>query len=380
MRKKTWVLATLLTIVAIAAEAGEFRRIESLGAVGRGGRLVLEDWDGDGNLELLRGDLVDEYDTGMAGRYITLTQIYEINDGAWAARYGFMHHYGQLYDVPSDRVKRDEVRYSITGDFNGDGIEDILIAEPGPPTLPVGDGKQFVLRLKQAGEVLYEDPLEGVYAGPDDNFNRFELLDIDGDGTQEVLVWILSYRENDRLVVYGNENSKWRGNQSYVVPRQLNDAWLFLQGIRAAQPELPCPVEVGMEVLTDSDFPSFGHPKVPNAKRFKLTFKARRGQEEADLAVWRDYFQKWAIAYTHGPERGVRATPIRSSWGLHMEPEGDGLLAAIGVRDEDRNQPTGQYYFWLECAFVGPESKPFNWIGTLRTQKSSAILEKVLTE
>jgi len=254
------------------------------------------------------------------------------------------------------------------------------LRSPAPPTLPVGDGIQFVLRLNQAGEVLYEDPLEGVYAGPNDNFNRFELLDIDGDGTQEVLVWLLSYRENDRLIVYANEDSKWRGNQSYDVPHQLNDALLFLQGIRAARPEPPCPVEVGIKVLSDSDFPSFGHPKLPNAKRFKLTFKARGGQEEPAPPAWRVYFQKWAIAYTRGPESGIRATPTRSSWGLHMEPEGDGLLAAIGVRAEKRNQPTGQHSFWLECAFVGPESKPFNWIGTLRTQKSWAIVEKVSTE
>lgn len=363
-------------LLAMATGAGEFRRIAAIDSVGNGGgRLVIEDWDGDGELELLRGDLVDEYGTGPVGRYIILSQIYEISEGAWAARYGFMHHYGQLYGAVSDRVKREDVKYSISGDFNGDGIEDVLIAEPGPPPVPVGDGVKFVLRLKQAGEVLYEDPLDGVYAGPDDNFNRFELLDIDGDGTKEVLVWIVSYRENDRLIIYGSEKSKWGDSQKFDVPNQLNDALLFLKGIRAARPEKACPVEVGMEVLKDSDFPSFSHPRVPGAKRFKLSFKARPGFGEVDVSAWRDYFQQWAIAYTRESDNGVHAISTHSAWGLHMVPEGDGLLAAIGIRKSKKEKPVGWHGFWLECAFVGADSKPFRWIGTLQSQKVSVFFE-----
>lgn len=373
MKLRAGVLVIAVWLVAEAADAGEFRRIESLRSTGDGGQLVLKDWDGDGDLELLRGDWVDEHVAGRAGRYITLTQIYQISKGAWAARYGFMHHFQQLYGAESKRVERDKVKYSITGDFNDDGVEDMLVAEPGSPKTNEFEGVEFVLRLKQAGKVIFEDPLDGVYAGPDDNFNRFELLDIDGDGTKEVLVWILSYRENDRLIVYGNDKSKWRGNPEYDVPSDLNDALLFLKGLRAARPEPPCPVEVEMEPLKDSECPAFAFPKLPDAKRFRLTFKVRGDGKDVDIHAWRDYFQKWGIAYTC---EARLESPVRSAWGLYMEPEGDDLLAAIGVRREGKNQPTGQYYIWVECAFVGAESKPFKWIGTLRPEHSYANFEK----
>ena len=55
-----------------------------------------------------------------------------------------------------------------------------------------------------------------------------------------------------------------------------------------------------------------------------------------------------------------------------MVPEGDGLLAAIGTRDNQRKKPEGRHNFWLECAFVGEESKSFDWIGTLRSEKAEA--------
>ena len=365
------LLVAASCLMAMAADGGEFRRIESLGAEGDGGRLVLEDWDGDGALELLRGDMVDENGTGRVGRYAALTQIYENDNGSWAAWYGFIHRFQQLYGAKTDRIKRDEIQNTIYGDFNGDGLEDLLVAEPRSATATGGDAAEFVLRLKQAGDVLYEDPLDGVYAGPDDNFSRFELLDIDGDGTKEVLVWILSYRENDRLMIYGNEQSKWRGNPSYDVPNQLNDALLYLKGIRAARPEPPCPVKVTMEVLKDDVYPSFSHPKLPDANRFKLTFKDRNDQGEVDLGAWRDYFQKWAMAYTR--ETG-NPNSTRSSWGLHLETVDDALLVAIGARETKEGKPTGWHAFWLECAFVGADSKPFNWMGTLRTEKAMVSL------
>ena len=357
----------------MATRAGEFRRIESIDSSGRGGRLVLEDWNGDGDLELLRGSLVDEYDSGgMAGRYITLTEIFEVDNGTWAAKYGFMHQFSQLYHDASYRAKRDEVKYSIDGDFNSDGIADKLVTEPRSPSATEGDAAEFVLRLKQSGQDLFEDRLDGVYAGPADNFNRFELRDLDGDGTDEVLVWILSYQSDDRLIVYGNGQSKWRGNPRYEAPTQLNDALLFLKGIRTARPELRCPVEVKMAPLKDSEYPTFSYSDVPGSRRFKLTFKVRDGYDGVNLTAWRDYFRKWAIAYTCETENGLRGVQTRSSWGLHMVPEGDGLLAAIGTRDNQRKKPEGRHNFWLECAFVGEESKSFDWIGTLRSEKAEA--------
>ena len=372
MKFKAGLLTTAIWLfIATMAEAGEFRRVEAINSAGHGGgRLIFKDWDGDGNLELLRGDLVDDGDAGMAGRYITLTQIYEISEGAWVARYGFLHHYRQIYDAAPDRVKRDDVKYSINGDFNADGIDDELVAEPGAPTAVASDGVEFVLRLKQSGQVLFEDTLDGVYAGPDDNFNRFELLDIDGDGTQEVLAWILSYRENDRLITYANEKSKWRGNLEYDVPNELNDVLLFLKGIRAARPEPPCPVKVKLETLKDTDFPTFGHPRYPKAKRFKLNFRVREGHEAADIIAWRDYFQKWAIAYSRGPLKGAS----RSAWSLHMEPEDGGLLVAVAIRDLEEDKALGWYGVWLECAFVGAESDAFNWTGTLLAEPAQVFL------
>ncbi len=364
-------LVTAAWLIAMAAHAGEFRRIESIDSSGRGGRLVLEDWDGDRDLELLRGSLVDEYDSGgMAGRYITLTEIFEVNNGTWAAKVGFIHKFSQLYHDASYRAKRDEVKYSIDGDFNCDGIVDVLVTEPRSPSATEGDAAEFVLRLKQSGQVLFEDRLDGVYAGPNDNFNRFELRDLDGDGTDEILVWILSYQEDDRLIVYGNEQSKWRGNPQYEAPSQLNDALLFLKGVRTARPELRCPVVVSMAPLKDSEYPTFFYSEVPDSKRFRLTLKVRDGYDGVNITAWRDYFREWAIAYTCERENGLRGVPTRSSWGLYLVPEGDDLLVAIGVRENQRKKPEGWHDFWLECAFVGADSKPFNWIGTLRSEKT----------
>ena len=129
----------LFFLISITAPAGEFRRIETIDSVDRGGRLVLEDWDGDGDLELLRGSLVFEYDSGgMAGRFMTLTQIFEVSNGAWATRHGFMHRFSQLYHDAHYRVKRDEVKYTIDGDFNADGVVDALVAEPGSASATEG--------------------------------------------------------------------------------------------------------------------------------------------------------------------------------------------------------------------------------------------------
>ncbi|MBX3179988.1 MAG: VCBS repeat-containing protein [Candidatus Hydrogenedentes bacterium] len=368
----------LFFLISITAPAGEFRRIETIDSVDRGGRLVLEDWDGDGDLELLRGSLVFEYDSGgMAGRFMTLTQIFEVSNGAWATRHGFIHRFSQLYHDAHYRVKRDEVKYTIDGDFNADGVVDALVAEPGSASATEGGAAEIVLRLKQSGKVLFEDRLDGVYAGLGlgGSFNRFELRDLDGDGIDEILVWALSYRDSDRLFVYGNDQSKWRGNSSNEAPYELNEALQFLKGIRAARPELPCPVEVKMEALKDSEYPSFSYAKVPWAKRFKLTFNVRTGYDGVNLTEWRDYFQKWAIAYTRERGSESRSTPTRSSWGLYMVPEGDRLLAAIGARESRGKKPEGWHDFWLECAFVGAESKPFNWIGTLRTEEAMARID-----
>ena len=88
-----------------------------------------------------------------------------------------------------------------------------------------------------------------------------------------------------------------------------------------------------MEALKDSEYPSFSYAKVPWAKRFKLTFNVRTGYDGVSLTEWRDYFQKWAIAYTREREEASREAHPHVARGDCTWCPRAMAFAAIGYRE-----------------------------------------------
>lgn len=366
------VVAAGLIMTAVAA-GGEFRRIEEIEATGRGGRLMLEDWDGDGKLQLIRGDAIDEPGTGMAGRYLYLTTIYDAGPMGWEASQSFVHHYGQVYKGPPGRLDRDTV-HRLSGDFNADGIPDELVATSPASLVPKDTEDAFgTLYLEQNGHRLYEDDQYRLHSILDSIFNRFQSADLDGDGNSEVIVWILGYQENDRIIIYGDKHSRWQDSNTFDVPWDLTEAMQFVRGVRAAHPETPCPVTVTLETLDDDEFPDFEHPRSPGILRVRVQIEPADEGSETNMAAWRAYIKRWATAYTR--ESGAGTYPIHTAWGLNFEEREGALLASIGLRTyKNGGFHTPRYdadadhaYVWVECAFLGADARPLGWTGTLRS-------------
>ena len=59
MRTKWMLVLTLVALLVAQAGAGEFRRIGELPATGSRASLHMEDWDGDGDLELIHEDEIE---------------------------------------------------------------------------------------------------------------------------------------------------------------------------------------------------------------------------------------------------------------------------------------------------------------------------------
>lgn len=365
-------------LIAMAADAGDFRRIEQIEAVGRGGRLVLEDWDGDGDRELIRGDVLYQYDVSMADLNLLLSQVCESRDHAWRAKHAFVHRFGQLYSERVENPQDSVTIHRLEGDFNADGTPDVLVAEPGRQDAAGKEERPYLLRLKQDGETLFEDYLYDCWHPSSPRFSHFEEADLDGDGTPEILAWILEYGEHDRLVVYGGPQSKWRAGNAFDVPIHLTEAIQFVRGVRAAEPEANSPIFMGMNRLGDEVIPTGAaegqRDQAPDI-RFEITFKVRDENNPVDLVALRDYFETWANGYIvrrgHEGDRPFLVEHVRH---LNFEAVADSLVVTPSFQREVGPIPAGTYDFWVECPVVGKFADQFRWLGTLVTPQREVII------
>ncbi len=74
------------------------------------------------------------------------------------------------------------------GDLDGDGIDDLAIAAPGDDIIEVDSGAVVLYRFDSTGPVLIRDPLSGLSRGANFGAGAIAIADIDGDGQKDLIV------------------------------------------------------------------------------------------------------------------------------------------------------------------------------------------------
>ncbi len=379
MRFRAAVLVAAAWLVAAAADAGEFRLLSELKARDHGGRLSFQELSGDGIPELIRSDGLNLLNSGTAGLNLKLARIYRIQDHGWIAQQAFVHRIEgnemQFFPDPNPFPEKYNVVHRMLGDFNSDGTADELFAGPADKGEAEVQDAPYVFRLLQHGEMLFEDELYTMCTACP-RFSRFQTIDLDGDGVQEVLVWLVNYGLVDRVRIYGRSERAWSGEKTFDFPQELGEALGYVSGVQAAVPKPPSPVEI---VVKDLNYDYERRKSIwvnGSTCRYELEFKAVNEGQKIDLAHWRTYFCEWAIPYVQGP------LTVKGTFGEVMEIrdstlkiEGDKVCIETEFKhfSGDRMSP-GLYEFWLECPYVEQAPNSFGWFGTLRTSRSQIWL------
>ena len=370
MKFRAGVLVAAAWLVAMAADAGEFRFLSELKARDHGGRLSFQDLSGDGIPELLRSDGLTMGGVGMVGLNLKLARICRFQDSGWIAQQTFVHRIErnemQFFPAPYPFPEKYNVVHRMAGDFNSDGTADELFAGPADEGKAEVQDAPYVFRLLQDGEVLFEDELYTMCTACP-RFSRFQTFDLDGDGVQELLVWLVNYGLVDRVRIYGRSEKAWSGEKTFDFPEELGEALGYVRGVHAVVPEPPSPVEI---VVKDLNYNYDCRKSIwvkGSTCRYELEFKSVNEGQKIDLAHWRTYFCEWAILYIRGPLNEERIFEI----GGALRIGGDKVY--VETNFINGLQP-GSYEFWLECPYVEQAPNPFGWFGTMRTERTEIWL------
>ena len=397
MLRWLFTLAMVVSTTAPWADAGEFRRIGEFSPMSRTANVYLDDWNGDGDLELIHADRVSQA-LSMASHNLYLAQIYEALDDQWTVKGAYVFRWDSNRsegDDESDRkdeiypispwakdIPESEVIRELPGDFNSDGIPDTLVAEiTARASLEGSPGQSCMLRLKQGDKTLFEELLFDVdSASP--RIQTVQPVDFDKDGALEVLVWLSTGGWGAPYAyLYGTPNSRWAAPVPLREPVYLDEALTYLEGVRAAVPERPAPVSAMVSAVSATKHPSDDIGSEVTTYRFRVEFSAVEGGGVTDLASWRDYFMKWGIGYVQGNGK----TLVEQVREMRMSPSGDNSLEFETEYPLDLGWiHPGEYELWMECPYVERAPNPFGWFGTLITPRIDVEIDnawpKVETE
>ena len=107
-------------------------------------------------------------------------------------------------------------------DFNGDGYDDVAIASPIPTSKPYSGGNVYIYSGR-SGMLLY-DLRGGVHAGAGEGlgFSMSEVGDFNGDGLEDLLVGAADYSDPNfqqgRAYVFGGNDLFIQANDNYFWP------------------------------------------------------------------------------------------------------------------------------------------------------------------
>lgn len=387
MKSGRGVLLAAVWLMALGAHAGEFRRIGEFTGTSRDANCFLEDCDGDGELELIQTDRVNQSTLSHASHNLRLAQIFAPLNGQWVLRSAFIYRFpsnlldgdktdsapdtDQLLPWDDSRPEGDTVR-ELSGDFSSDGVPDLLVAEKTVPASKDSPRESFVLRLKQEGKILYEDPLFEIETSAR-NFEKLQSVDFDKDGAMEVLAWLSDGGWGSPYAfIYGTPNSQWQVPDPFREPMELDEALTYLKGVRAASAEAPAPVSAVVSTVSATKRPPDDIGSEITTYRFRVEFSAVEGSGITELAPWRDYFMKWGIGYV----QEVGYSSVEQVREMRMSPSGNNALEFETEYPRDTGWiVAGEYELWMECPYSNRAPSPFGWSGTLETPRIDVTID-----
>lgn len=361
MRAIFAVVACIL-ILSSTVFAELYRKIDDI----RASALSLRDIDGDEVPELLWAQRLDLRDCDMASHNLRLAQVYKVKNYRWVLADSFVIRvreerpekwHWQFPPSISSTVPKQTLK--VKADMDGDGKEETVEMAYFRKEGMVTPG--WDLRILKQDDLVYQSRvLEGGHVTADE-FDNLEVMDCDGDGIQEIIIWANTYTGR-RCIIYALASSKWKGGlPSY--PKSLEESLHYIQGFRAGNPQEEPPVVV--EASAEKTRYTRGEP-IPVNLVFRQAFEG--GNQ--DLSRWRNYFLKWMIGHMerYNPRtehREVYSFPLGDGSGLHLDEQGTVILTP--AERGYGNLPPGWYSVRFECPFVEPSASEaeFGWTGTL---------------
>ncbi|MEQ1841790.1 MAG: hypothetical protein ABL994_15405 [Verrucomicrobiales bacterium] len=330
----------------------------------------MEDWDGDGDLELVHEDEIDQPHSSHASQDLYLVNVFEPKEGKWAVVQAFI---GSAYDPKkfADDTEPDESKdqikpgtvsvQKIDGDFSSDGVPDSLVVEMTTGT-DVFFPERCELRLVQENTVLYQEEVKEIY-----QLERFQIIDLDKDGAQEVLVWFSdAYWHVPKAYVYGTPQSQWKAKNPLSELRTLGGALNHVRQTRAKLTDGPAPVSATVTAVSSTRNAPDENGFEITTYRFRVELTSTESSEITDLKPWRDYFMKWGVGFVSDDATSLAG--VEQARKLRWSVSGDSTLEFETEFPRDIGWiGTGQYSLWLECSYAQRAPNSFGWSGTVIT-------------
>jgi hypothetical protein len=371
-------IALLCFLIVGSAFGQAYEKRNDIRADGVFSGIDVRDLDGDGIPELVWAQCLIAPEYSMGDQRLLLVKVYTAHNHRWVLRDAFVTRKGTTRDSWPVQMthytlrEEDTLKASgiVTGDLDGDGSKETVrifsFRDEKEPPHHLG----YDLLVTRNGRTVFQSRLvePADLAGRDTPFS-LDLIDLDGDGIREIVVWFDGYRGATRITVFASESSNWNTFELPGPPSSLGDVLAFCQGVRQCFPCEPCPVTVEAACAR--------RLSIKEGIEISLTFKNRSTQKPVDLAAFRKHFLKHGVAYL-APSNQSKPNGTRVYWADFALTK-DGTLKVQLSAEMCRVFETypGGYHLWLEGAFPQPQlSKDFvGWSGTLRSNKCYLVCE-----